>query len=156
MRYLKIFLPILAGVCFCLSSQAQKSDPVHVSFSIVPVKEKTYELHITATIDEGWHIYSQTQPEEAVAQPTVITIAKNPLVTVAAAKPKEIGEKEKYTDAAAGIVQYHYERKVEFVQTITLKTKVKTTLTGTVMYQACTNEMCLMPKTVPFSVGIQL
>ena len=52
---------------------------------------KTYEIHMTATIQTGWHLYSQTQPEDAIAIPTGIKFTSNPLVT-AEGPVKEVGK----------------------------------------------------------------
>jgi len=81
---------------------AQKTAPAHFGYSIKQVKDKVYELHIKARPDEGWHIYAQQQPEEAIAVPTKIVFNKNSLFTISE-KPKEIGEKEKYEDKQAGM-----------------------------------------------------
>ena len=70
-------------------------------------------------------------------------------------KAKEIGKKEMYQDKAAGIKQYQYGDKVDFVQVINLKLAVKTSISGTITYQTCTNEMCLPPKTITFTVPLQ-
>lgn len=140
-------LVLIAGNVF-----SQKPDPVHFNYRIHFIKDKTYELHITATLDEGWHIYAQEQPKEAIAQPTQIVFSKNPLLDIVG-KAKEIGEKERYEDKAAGVVQYQYSQ-VAFVQTVNLKVKAKTNIAGTITYQACTNEMCLPPKTVSFNLPV--
>src|SRR5882724_912831 len=134
---------ILSAIIFMAASvQAQKADPVHFTYSVSKAKDQGYEVHITAAIDNGWHIYSQTQPDEAIAQPTAIVFVKNPLITMTG-KPKEEGTKEKYEDKTAGIVQYQYSGKLDFVQAVTIKAKVKTNISGTITYQACTDEMCL-------------
>ena len=139
---------------------AQKPDPVHFDYSIKKINDTKVEVHLTATMDEGWHIYSQTQPQEAIAEPTKIIFNKNPLLIISG-KPKEIGTIQKYEDKQAGIVQYQYSF-VEFVQQVTLKSNSKadpshtlrTNISGTITYQACTDQMCLPPKTVSFSIVI--
>lgn len=137
-----------------LMSFSQKPDPVHFTYSCKAINDKQVEVHILATLDEGWHLYAQTQPKDAISIPTKITFTKNPLIKIASTLPKEIGEKEQYHDPVAGITQYQYAHSVEFVQMVTLKAKAKTNLSGTITYQVCTNEMCLPPKTVPFSLSI--
>ncbi len=143
---------LLMGTYF--QGTAQQPDPVHFNFTASKTTGNGVEIHIVANIDQGWHIYAQQQPEEAIATPTAITFSKNPLVAFAPGKLKEVGHKEKYTDKAAGIVQYQYAQKVEFVQPITVKGKGKTTVNGNITYQVCTDEMCLPSKTVPFRVSL--
>jgi len=132
---------------------AQKPDPVHWQYSAKKIDNKTYEVHITANMDDPWHIYSQTQPKEAIAIPTKISFSKNPLLVVTGI-PKEIGKKEKYEDDNAGIVQYQYGGTLDFIETISLKAAVKTSVTGTITYQVCNSDMCLPAKTIPFTIAI--
>jgi hypothetical protein len=136
-----------------VSSGAQKIR-AHWEYSITKISNQQFEFHAIATMDAGWHIYAQEQPKEAIAQPTKFTFSKNPLIVIAGI-PTEKGTKETYTDQVAGIKQYQYGEKVEFIQTFRLKTKVKTNLSGTIQYQECTSEMCLQGKTISFSVPVE-
>jgi Disulphide bond corrector protein DsbC len=147
---MKIITTIIMGL---IALHATAQDPVHWKYEAKKVKDKTYEVHFTATMDEGWHVYSQTQPKEAVAQPTKISFVKNPLVTMAG-KAQEVGKKETFEDKVVGIKQYHYGKTVDFVQVVTLKGSVKTNLAGNLTWQACTDEMCLPAKTVEFNIPI--
>jgi thiol:disulfide interchange protein DsbD len=104
-----------------------------------------------ATIQSGWHLYSQTQPEDAIAIPTTFTINKNPLLSLEG-KIKEEGKMEKFHDAKLDLSAHQYSRKVEFVQVV--KANAKTNLTGNVEFQTCDDEKCLPPKTTPFSIAI--
>ena len=51
----------------------------HIKFA-KKIADKTYEVHLTAIIENGWHTFSQTQPKEAIALPTKISFNENPLV----------------------------------------------------------------------------
>jgi DsbC/DsbD-like thiol-disulfide interchange protein len=141
---------VASGLVLSLAALAQ--EPVHFAYRAEKVDDKTCTIHITASIDEGWHIYSQNQPKEAISQPTKIIINKSPLFSIG--KPMETGKKEKYEDKVAGIIQYQYGGTVDFVETLTLKAPIKTSISGNITYQACTEEMCLPPKTIPFTVSI--
>ena len=141
---------VASGLFLAFTALAQ--DPVHFTYRAEKVNDKTCTIHITASIEDGWHIYSQNQPKEAISQPTKIVFSKSPLFSVG--KPMETGTKEKYEDKVAGFIQFQYGGTVDFVQTLTLKAPVKTSISGNITYQACTEEMCLPPKTVPFTVAI--
>ena len=145
-----LILSLITLISAGLSAQIQ--DPVHWQFSVTGTGTQ-YELHLKAAIDGGWHIYAQVQPEEAIAIPTQITFNKNPMITIKGAT-QEVGKKEKDENKELGIIQYQFEEKVDFVQTVALKAKVKTKVTGTVTYQVCTNQMCLPPKTIPFTISL--
>lgn len=151
---MKHFITLLSVLFFLTGGlYAQQQDPVHWTYSAEKTGDKTYLIHIKPSLDEGWHIYAQVQPREAISVPTKIVFIPNPLVKLKGAT-RETGEKETYRDTAAGIVQYQY-KKVEFVQMVTLKANVRTNLRGSVTYQACTNKMCLPEKTVEFNIPIQ-
>lgn len=132
---------------------AQRPDPVHFSYHVKKLDNKKIEIYLTAKMDPDWHIYAQIQPEEAIAVPTRIVFNKNPLVKMTG-NPKENGTKEKYEDQQAGIVQYQYGGTLDFIQEATLTAEVKTNVSGTITYQACTDEMCLPPKTISFNIAV--
>ena len=129
-------------------------NPVSWSFVSKKISEKTYELHLTATMQPGWHLYSQVQPEDAVAIPTGFKLNNNPLITLDG-KIKEIGKMEKFHDAKLDISANQYAEKVDFVQVVKLKSNVKTNVTGSVEYQTCDDKKCLPPKTVTFSIPVK-
>lgn len=132
---------------------AQSLNPVSWTFTARKLGTNTYEIHMTASMQSGWHLYSQVQPEDAIAIPTTFTINNNPLVSLNG-KIKEIGKLEKFRDEELDLSAYQYAKKVDFVQVINLKRKVKTNFTGSVEYQTCDDKMCLPPKTVNFNVAL--
>jgi thiol:disulfide interchange protein DsbD len=147
-------LSILILVLFsALRSQAQLN-PVTWSFSATKVSDKTYEIHMKATIQEGWHLYSQKQPDDAIAIPTAFTVRPNPLFKPDG-KIREVGKMELMKDAALGISANQYSNTVDFVQKIKLKSNVKTSFTGKVEYQTCDDKKCLPAKTVNFNIAIK-
>jgi DsbC/DsbD-like thiol-disulfide interchange protein len=157
---LKLILSLYSLLCLSYTGDAQPvSDqkPVHWAYSTKKTGPGTYEVHLTATIDDGWHLYSQQQPNEAVAHPTEIKFARNPFL-ILDGKPRELGKLDKWEDKGTGIQAYQYEHSVDFVQTLKARgmAKVKATVTGTLTFQTCTNEMCLPPRTDNFTVNLTL
>jgi len=128
--------------------------PVSWSFSSKKISGKTYELHLTADIQSGWHLYSQEQPDDAIAIPTSVKFNNNPLL-MPDGKVKEIGKLEKFKDKALGISANQYSEKVDFVQLVKLKATAKTNVSGTVEFQTCNDKKCLPPKTVSFNVTLK-
>jgi len=128
-------------------------NPVSWSFSSKKIADKTYEVHLTATMQTGWHLYSQVQPEDAIAIPTGFTINSNPLLALQG-KIKEVGKMEKFHDPKLEISANQYAAKVDFVQVVKLKANAKTSLTGSVEYQTCDDKKCLPPKTVNFTIPV--
>lgn len=146
---LSLILVMIASI-----SQAQLLNPVSWSWSAKKIADNTYEVHITAKIEPGWHLYSQVQPDDAIAEPTTFSFNKNPLLTLDG-KIKEEGKLEKFHDAKLDVSANQYSQTVDFVQVIKVKGKAKTNINGSVRFQTCNDEKCLPPKTVNFSVALK-
>ena len=137
---------------FAYAAQAQLN-PVSWTFSSKKIADKTYEIHLTATVQSGWHLYSQVQPEDAIVLPTDFKINSNPLISLDG-KIKEVGKMEKFHDKKLEISANQYSGKVDFVQVVKLKANAKTNFTGSVEYQTCDDVKCLPAKTVNFSIAL--
>jgi Disulphide bond corrector protein DsbC len=148
----RLFLLFLS--IFAVSVSMAQLNPISWSFSAKKVGDKTYEVHMTATIQTNWHLYSQNQPEDAIAIPTTFTISPNPLFTLDG-KIKEIGKMELFKDKELGVSANQYSKTVNFIQKIKLKANVKTNFKGNVEYQTCDDKRCLPPKTVKFDIAIK-
>ena len=148
-KYMFIASFIIAG----FAASAQVLNPVSWTFTTKKISDKEYDVQMVATIQSGWHLYSQVQPEDAIAQPTTISFNKNPLVDFAG-KVKEVGKLQKYSDKKLGVSANQYSNKVVFVQRVKLKGKAKTNLTGKLEYQTCNDEKCLPPKTISLSIAL--
>lgn len=137
-----------------ISAKTYSQNPVSWTYSAKKMTDKTYKISLTGTIQSGWHLYSQSQPVNAISTPTKIGFTKNPLLIIKG-KIKELGklEKKKYPDI--GVEAWQYSGRVDFVQTIELKRKAKTNINGTIVYQVCTEEKCLPPKTIDFTIEIK-
>jgi hypothetical protein len=150
---MKKFFALAVIILAALTSQAQLN-PVSWTFSTKKIADKTYEIHMTATMQNKWHLYSQTQPDDAIAIPTTFTINPNPLFSLEG-KIKEVGKMEKFHDAKLDLSANQYSNTVNFVQVVKLKANVKTNFSGNVEFQTCDDEKCLPPKTVNFNVAIK-
>ena len=145
------FLSVLLHGLFTASAQM---NPVTWSFSAKKTGDKTYEVHMTARIQPGWHLYSQEQPDDAFAMPTTFTINANPLINKEG-KIREVGKLEKFKDETLGVTLNQYSNTVDFVQKIKLKANVKTSFTGNVEFQTCDDKKCLPPKTVTYAIALK-
>jgi len=153
MNRMKKALLLVFGLVALSQVQAQLLNPVSWSFTAVKTGDKTYEIHMKATIQEKWHLYSQVQPENRIAEPTTFTIQANPLFKLEG-KIKELGRMEVMNDKDLGISANQYSQSVDFVQKIKLKANAKTNFSGTVAYQTCDDKKCLPLKTVRFNVAL--
>jgi thiol:disulfide interchange protein DsbD len=90
-------LLVVAFLFISFFSFAQQLSPVSWSFASKKIGDNVYEVQLVATIQQGWHLYSQEQPTDAIAQPTSFNFNKNPLINFEG-KVKEFGKLEKYKD----------------------------------------------------------
>lgn len=146
----KVLLTLLS-LFFGLAGFAQ--DVVQWKFESKKIGEKTYEVKLIASMKDPWHIYSTTTPDGGPL-PTKISFSKNPL-TVIDGKVKEVGKLHSKFEKVFDIDTRYFNDKVEFVQTVNVKGNAKTNLTGTVEYMACTEEECLPPRSVPFTIALK-
>lgn len=124
---------------------------VNWAFSSKKIDNNTYEIHLIAIIQGKYHMYAQDAGVDGPV-PTTITFTKNPVVTLEG-KTKELGKMiQKHEDAWEGKVNY-YEKTVEYVQVVKVKTP-KTTILGNVEFMVCDDKECLPPSTVPFSIKL--
>jgi thiol:disulfide interchange protein DsbD len=137
-----------AGIAF-----SQDNLPINWTFTSKKISDNVYEIHMTATLDKGWHVYSQNQPKDAIAVPTSFSFNKNPLIEFEGSV-KEVGKMEKFVDKVLDVEANQYSGNVTFVQKVKLKGKAKTNVTGKLEYQVCTEEKCLPAKTVNLSISL--
>lgn len=145
---------ILLSIIGLMFTAVQAQNPVSWTFSAKKIDDKTYEVHMTANIQSGWHLYSQNQPDDAIAIPTGFTINNNPLIKLDG-KIKEMGSLEKFHDKKLDVSANQYSNKVDFVQVVKLKASAKTNISGSVEFQTCNDEKCLPPRTVNFNVALK-
>jgi len=143
----------LAVMIIGFGASAQVLNPVSWTFSSKKISDKVYEVQMVATIQSGWHLYSQVQPDDAIAVPTSFSFNQNPLVDFDG-KVKEVGKMQKFSDKKLGVSANQYSNKVVFIQRVKLKGKAKTNVTGKLEYQTCNDEKCLPPKTVNLSIAL--
>ena len=132
---------------------AQVKDPVQWAFTAKKINATTYEVHLTANIESGWHLYSQTTPDGGPI-PTSIEFAKNPLL-IFDGTAKEVGKLEQRHEELFGVDVKQFSRKVDFVQVVKLKGKAKTSLNGSVEFMTCNDHECLPPKSQKFSIALK-
>ena len=150
---MKKFLLILISFFSVGLLSAQGLNPVNWSFNSKKISDNVYEIQMIATIQQGWHVYSQSQPKDAIAQPTTVVFNKNPLLQLDG-KLKESGNLEKFKDKDLDISANQYSNKVVFSQRFKVKGKAKTNVTGKLTYQTCNDEKCLPAKTINLSIPL--
>lgn len=136
--FLVLLLPVLTN--------AQILNPVHWNYTVEKVNDSIYNLHMKASIDQGWHVYSQDAGEGPI--PTSFTFEDNAQAELIG-EVEEKGKEVKTFDKVFNSELRYYENEVDFVQKV--KVKGSTTLKGKLEFMVCNDVNCLPPKEVPFS-----
>ena len=131
---------------------AQSNKQVNWAWSAKKIGDRTYEVHMTATIGGDFHLYAQDAGGDGPIA-TSFTFTKSPLF-ILNGNVKENGKLvQKYEEAWKHNVRY-YERTVDFVQIVKLKSNVKTSLAGKVEFMVCNDHECLPPADIDIQVPI--
>jgi hypothetical protein len=141
-------LAVISGVL----AMAQSSKQVNWTYSSKKIADKTYEIHMTAVIGGNYHMYAQDAGGDGPI-PTTFTFTKSPLLSLDGAV-KENGQMVKKFESAWSHDVKYYERTVDFVQVVKLKSNVKTALAGKVEFMVCNDHECLPPADVDIKVNI--
>ena len=145
---------ILMATFFVLPAvfaKAQINNPVIWTYTAKKIADKTYELHMTATIGGNWHLYAQDAGKGP--EPTTFVFTPNPLVKLDG-KIKEIGKQEQSFDKNFNSTLKYYTNKVDFVQKVKVKSATATVVKGVVNFMVCNDRQCLPPRDVPFTINI--
>lgn len=152
----KLFVLFL--LFFCLGAQAQITDlnakiydPVKWSYGSEKISETEFDLIITASIEKGWHVYSQFIGEGG---PIPTSFKFNPsssykLKGGVSETPKAVSAFDKNFDMQ---IAWHKDRVV-FKQRIILNA-AKATISGVLEFMVCNDERCLPPAEVEFQIPV--
>jgi thiol:disulfide interchange protein DsbD len=145
------FLLTITLVSLSLTANAQILEPVTWSTSVEKVSDTEYNLVSKATIEEGWHLYSQTVPEDGPI-PTTFTYDDSE------GNFKIIGnttEEEGHTveDPVFGMKIKFFEASAIFKQKIELSKDIST-VDAIVEFMVCDDTKCLPPTEVDLRYNI--
>ena len=139
---MKRLLSTLLLVTAALTLWAQLNNPVHFKTELKPLQGAEAELVFTATIDDGWHVYST---DLGSSGPTSATF--NVVKMVGAEKVGKLqarGHEIKQYDKLFEMELRYFEKAVTFVQKIRF-TKPEYEIDCYVEYGACNDQACLPP-----------
>jgi len=153
---MKRVLSLAFGLVAALAAvYGQKLDPIQWTLTSEVAKAPpgaTLPLHLKATFQEGWHLYSLTTPAGGPI-PTTAALADNPAV-----KESKLYQPppNRQLDKNFNLDTETFEKEVDLPLTAELAPDAKGAieLTANVRYQACNDRQCLPPrkKTASFRV----
>lgn len=133
-------------IAFTAPINAQIFNPVKWETSTEKISSTEYDLVITATIDDGWHLYSQNVPEDGPI-PTTINFEEDKSAYELVGKVTE-GEGHEEFDIVFEMNIKYFEDQVIFKQRIKLLTENKITINGVLEFMVCDDKSCLPPTEV--------
>lgn len=144
------FILILSFVFPVLAFGQEQPVKFHITSKKVSACE--YDIVFSATIDEGWHIYS-LKPAKDGPNPTAITL-KSSADYEGVGKPTETKAVEEF-DKVFEMKVFYFEHRAIFTQRVKLKKTGEVKVSGKYEFQACTNEKCIFPPAEDFSLVLE-
>jgi len=132
-----------------LFSSAQILTPVKWEFCTEKVDAETYNLKATATIKDGWYIYSQFLENDEGPLPTFFEFNKDKKVSFVG-KVKEDGNIKKEYDKNFEMDLIKISKKATFTQVIKVS-ETTPEVTGFLSFMTCDPKRCLPPEDVEFA-----
>jgi hypothetical protein len=146
-----LFLAFVLTTLICFQSKAQILTPVHWSYGAKKISPTEAVVFLKATIDDGWHVYSQTVKDGGPVKTTItFTPSKDYSTIGTTVEPKPITRMEKVFSMEVGF----FESSVVFQQKIKLKAS-QTIVKGTLEYMTCNDHQCLPPEDIEFSIPVK-
>ncbi|GAA4804261.1 hypothetical protein GCM10023231_36660 [Olivibacter ginsenosidimutans] len=134
-----------------LAVSAQIKTPVKWSYAAKKINDKEAVVLIKASIEKGWHIYSQNiKPGGPVPTSFTFTKSADYAPVGKTAEPKGINHFEKVFDMNV----VYFENEAVFQQKVSLN-KATTNIKGTIEFMVCNDHECLPPDEISFNVPIK-
>jgi DsbC/DsbD-like thiol-disulfide interchange protein len=143
---------LFCAICLInLSAYSQILKPVTWSYAAKRTSPTTATVFIKATVDQGWHLYSQFVKDGGPVKTTFTFPASGTYSLVGSTtEPKAV---TKYESTFKMDVSY-FEKSVVFQQKIKLKGKT-VAVKGSVEFMVCDDKQCLPPEQVDFSIPVK-
>ncbi len=146
----KVLFAAVALLC-AINTQAQLLTPVKWSYAAKKLNATEAVLFIKATIDEGWHVYSQNVKDGGPVKTTItFSPSKEYELNGTTQEPTPVTRFEK----AFGMNVSFFEHSVIFQQKIKLKAG-QAVVKGQLEYMTCNDHQCLPPDDIDFSIPVK-
>ena len=140
---MKKIILILLALFTLLNGSAQIKKPVKWSTKTEKISDTEFNLIMNATIESGWHMYSQFTPDGGPL-PLVLTFKDSKGNFDLIGKAKETPYKKEF-NKDFGVDEYYFENKATLTQRVKLKNPKVTKIVVNVDFQACQNQ-CIEDK----------
>lgn len=148
---MKKYILVLLALVIAGATQAQVLEPVKWSYASKRISSTEAVVLIKATLDKGWHIYSQNLADGGpVATSFSFAPSKSYTLVGKTIEPKPITKFEKVFKMNVS----YFDNSVVFQQRVKIKPG-QPVVKGTIEFMACNDEKCLPPDEVSFSIPIK-
>ena len=144
----KIFTVFALAFAIALSAQ----NPVKWSTSVEKIDDNTAWLKMTATIADGWHLYSQFIPEGG---PIPTSFIFTPSKDYSLIGSVEEGKAHEEFDPNFDMVLKYFGKKAVFKQKIKVTSSKDFKLVGELEFMVCDDQMCLPPEFIDISFNVK-
>lgn len=127
-------------------------EPVKWKTRVGKVSDSEYDIVFVASIDKGWHLYSQYLESQEGPIATSFAVTPHPAVEVIG-KVSE-GKPQKEYDPNFMMELSYFSDSATFVQRVKTKANVPDDVVVKVNFMCCNDEMCLPDKDVFFRVDL--
>ena len=140
----RIAFTLLAAL-IVVAAHAQLMEPVHFQSRLEQKNDQEAWLVFTATIDDGWHVYSTRLGSDGPTEASLHIVKLDGARLVGALQP--VGQEVKQYDAVFGAELRYFEHRVTFRQRLK-PVKPRFSVDCYLEYGVCSSEMCLPPTQV--------
>lgn len=135
------------------SSWEQQVSHIRWRFTSIEQPGSEWKITFTATVDRGWHLYSQSLDPDG-PMPTEFKFERSDSYRLVGST-SEVGDLKKSYDSTFMVNVAWYEGEVEFSQVVKVKPvgDVKLEVRGEIKYSVCSEETCI-PGNVKFSIPV--
>tara|TARA_B100000900_G_scaffold416275_1_gene450906 strand:- start:16 stop:2058 length:2043 start_codon:yes stop_codon:yes gene_type:complete len=141
---------LLIFVLFGFTTNAEIFDPISWQFSQTKISENKVELRFRASIDEGWHLYSQ-DIEESPPATTFSFIINGDTSIIKVEEPESIQEYDPNFD----MILKYFKDEVVFKYNIDISNLTNNTVGGYIDFMLCDEAQCLPPDYIEFSFEVK-
>lgn len=142
---MRFLLNIIITTLVSLSANAQIFDPVHFTSELRMRQHNEGDIIFSATIDGGWHVYSNNIPEGGPTPASFHKVTMKGMETAGALRTATAPVK--VFDEMFQMEVRYFEHKVTFIQPVRF-TAADYSVDCYLEYGACNDEMCLPPTEV--------
>jgi DsbC/DsbD-like thiol-disulfide interchange protein len=148
---MKKILALTAALMLTFGAFAQIENPVKWAYAAKRTSATEATVYLKATIEDGWHIYSQHIEEGGPIKTSFsFSPSKEYSLVGKTAEPKAVVKFDKQFKMNIGF----FEKEVLFEQKVKLKSANAATVKGKLEFMVCNDRQCLPADEIAFTIPV--